>query len=205
MKKGETVKVKKGITDPDTGLNIEGYIGRITEYIAKDLVSIEWDSISLQNLTDDFISSAIEDGCDYLTYNIGIKEVEPCAARDKPVDVLKAVKVLTDKWDDFEIFGEDAAFIEEVDEAGGWYIYLTDHLTFPFKAEAIERSGTVKAGTIINVHEIFDTDDLRGIIIKGKISRRTVYFPLCELMVTEKKDNANQHLVYLYREYFWNS
>ena len=203
MKVENTVKVKKGITDPDTGLNIAGYVGRIKKHKAKDIVNIEWDSISLQSLPDDYIRSAIEDGCDYLTYNIGTNEIELCKARDTPTDVLKAARILSDKWHNLEVHGELAEIISEIEEEG-WYSYLYDNLIFPFKAEVVDGSGGLKDGTIINVQGIEDEDDHYGIIIKGKIGRRTVHYTLAELEVVEGENKDNQGLVELYKEYFWN-
>jgi len=75
-------------------------------------VNIEWDSISLQSLPDTYIRSAINEGCDYLTYNIEPKDLELCAARDIPADIVKVARKLGEKWDNLEVFGELADLIE---------------------------------------------------------------------------------------------
>ena len=116
MKVGDSIKIIDGIIDPDTGIQLDGFVGRIKEYLASNLVNIEWDSISLQSLPDTYIRSAINEGCDYLTYNIEPKDLELCAARDIPADIVKVARKLGEKWDNLEVFGELADLIETIVE-----------------------------------------------------------------------------------------
>ena len=77
----------------------------------------------MQNLSDEYIRSAINGGCDYLTYNIEPKDIEICVARDTSTEVIKMIRKLADKWDNVEEFGELADLIEEIEEEG-WEEYL---------------------------------------------------------------------------------
>ncbi|MEM1119536.1 MAG: calcium-binding protein [Bacteroidota bacterium] len=203
MKVGNTVKIKAGILDPDTDLLVGGFVGRIKEYLASDLVNIAWDSISLQKLSDTYIRSAIDEGCDYLSYNIGTEELEVCEARDTPADVLRVIRELATKWDRVEEFGDLAELIEEIEEEG-WEEYLTEEITFPFMAEPSDKYGKFRSLGKVKILSIHDEDDHYGLIMRCKKGRSTVYVPLCELEATNRESDHTKGLIDLYREYFWN-
>ena len=56
FKIGNSVKVKSNVKDTDFNISIEDWQGRISEIIASDnVVSIKWDSITLQNMPSSII------------------------------------------------------------------------------------------------------------------------------------------------------
>ena len=64
FKKGESIRVKQGISDPDyPSIDINGWQGRIVEFDGEDedgeLYIIAWDSISLRNMDSEVILDAI--------------------------------------------------------------------------------------------------------------------------------------------------
>ncbi len=201
MKVGDVVKIKDGNIDPDTGMKLDGFIGRIKEYLASNLVNIEWDSVSLQNLPDTYIRSAIHGGCDYLTYNIESKDLELCVARDMPADVIKAVRRLGEKWDKVESFGGLAEVMEEIEEEG-WDNFLTEAIDFPFKATYFGSFKGVKRTDIVKVHRVHSEDDHYGILMNCKVGRITYHLPLCELDVDGDENQETLDAVDLYKEYF---
>ena len=203
MKVGDSIKIKKGIKDPDTGLQLDGFIGRIKEKLGSDLINIEWDSKSLEQLPDTYIRSAIEGGCDYLSYNIELKEVEKCEARDTASNVSKMVIELSAKWHNLEVFGELAELIEEIEEMG-WDDYLEKEITFPFKATYEDEYNKYGKDAIMKVHSIHDFDDHYGFITKCKFGRKTIYLNMCELTAEPEEPEATINAVELYKEYFWN-
>lgn len=203
MKVGDFIKVKKGITDPDTNMDIGGFVGQIKKYLASNLLNIAWDSISLQNLSDDFIRGAINDGCEYLTYNIGPEDVELCKARDTPSDMVKAIRVLGEKWDKLEIFGDLEELIEEIEEEG-WSNYLEEQITFPFTASHEGEYGMYGYRDNVKVLKIHEEDYEHGLIMKCKIDHSTMYFPLAELIADDDSSDGTKAAVSLYREYFWD-
>ncbi len=88
MKKGDSVKVKKGVMSPDyDDLKIEGWQGRIKE-LDYDTVMIELDSITLDCLNKDYIIDSIVEGTDYSCINLDIDDVEPAKSRDTQNDTL---------------------------------------------------------------------------------------------------------------------
>ena len=204
MKVGDSIKIIDGIIDPDTGIQLDGFVGRIKEYLASNLVNIEWDSISLQNLPDIYIRSAINEGCDYLTYNIEPKDLELCVARDTPADVVKMVRKLGEKWDKLEIFGDKAELIEEIQEGVGFWDYLEEQIDFPFMATYEDEYRKYEDRDKVKVLKIDNFDDHYGLLMKCKIGRRQYIFPLCELSANDGESEQTKAAVDLYREYFWN-
>ncbi|MCR9286120.1 MAG: calcium-binding protein [Bacteroidetes bacterium] len=75
------------------------------------------------------------------------------------------------------------------DEEDKWWQYLQENLQFPFKAVVSEGGfyGDISKAKIIEVHSLDISDSDFGIIMKGKKSRTTVDYPLCDLEAAEIK------------------
>ena len=98
MKRGDSVKVKKGIMSPDyDNLSIEGWQGRVVE-IDGDTVEIEWDSITLENMSKDYIVESIIGGEEYTHICLDKDEVEPTKPRDTQKDTLLKQQVIGIKY-----------------------------------------------------------------------------------------------------------
>lgn len=102
LKVGDSVRVKEGIACPDMqDLVIGGWQGRISE-ISKDdsdnlLIYIEWDSITLENMPDIFISDSEENGLYFTGMSLFDNEVELVKSRDTKEDIDKAIKKIHDE------------------------------------------------------------------------------------------------------------
>src|SRR4028118_1113136 len=102
MKKGDNVKVKQGILDPDLNqFDMSGRQGRITNITSdneSDLIEIAWDSITLKQLPKEFIENSIEDGYDYSVMSLGKDDIELTKPRDKGSDVEKQKKTIENHY-----------------------------------------------------------------------------------------------------------
>ena len=102
MKKGDNVKVKQGILDPDLNqFDMSGWQGRITNITSdneSDLIEIAWDSITLKQLPNEFIENSIEDGYDYSVMSLEKDDVELTKPRDKESDVEKQKKTIENHY-----------------------------------------------------------------------------------------------------------
>ncbi|MBF0538903.1 MAG: hypothetical protein HQL03_11715 [Nitrospirae bacterium] len=100
IKVGDCVKVKKGVSDPDfADSSIEGWHGRIIDFVKTDdsevdkdnpVIDIEWDSITLRGMTDDYIDKCEEDDLDCLSMYLRLCDVERVKPRDTAYDVKEA-------------------------------------------------------------------------------------------------------------------
>ncbi len=67
FKVGYTVRVRKGVKDPDYGFDIGGWQGEIEDIEKGDnpLVHIQWDSETIRNMPDKLLKACDEDNLDY--------------------------------------------------------------------------------------------------------------------------------------------
>lgn len=215
---GDCVRVKAGTKDPDFGIDMEGWQGRVlgadTE-AGETVVHIHWDSITLRNMPVSMIEQCKERGLDWAEMGLDAREVEPAKSRDTEQDVAKIKAELANEYG-WSALGEEGKRIRKVlagvnqddimDALGAWEEHLEEKLTFPFEAEVTEfqERGPLRGGDKVIVAGISDvTDDLYGIIVDLKVGRRKYAFPLCDLEATDKK-SANYQLVNDYATWFAN-
>ncbi len=84
---GESVVVKSGILDPDFGLDISGWQGRIEEVDDGDTVFIRWDSITLQGTGMAIIIRCENENLDWQVMTLDKDDIEGSTARDSETDV----------------------------------------------------------------------------------------------------------------------
>jgi hypothetical protein len=216
IKIGDSVVVKPGVLDPDFGVDIGGWQGRISEIgpSRRDTVLIHWDSITLENMPTSIIRRSEEQGLDWACIGLERHEIELTNPRDTQQDVQRAIKALSAEhaW---SFLGEEGQRIREVlagvdvdDEMGAldaWEEYLEANLIFPFEAEVDEyqEKGPLQAGDRVKVTGIGLVDDLYGIIVDLRRGRRKYAFPLCDMVVVEE-DSPNHQIVHDYRTWFAN-
>ena len=218
FKVGDSVVVKPAISDPDFGINIGGWQGRISGMDADKrgqfFISIQWDSITLKNMPGSVIEQCEERGLAWTEIVLAAKEVELTTPRDTEEDVAKAVAKLATKYA-WSYLGEQGKRIQQAlasvdpdDEMAAleaWEEYLEGTLTFPFQAEIDEwqERGPLQAGDRVKVTGIDLVDDLYGIIVDLRHERRKYAFPLCDLEVVDE-NSPNYQIVEDYRVWFAN-
>ncbi|MFP4346161.1 MAG: calcium-binding protein [Anaerolineales bacterium] len=213
MKKGDVVRVKSGVQDVDSGIDIGGWQGRVTE-VTPEYVMVAWDSLTLRAMPLEVIAESEEQGVDWTGYGFGSDELERAEARDTPADVEKALAELEQghAWD---WLGPEGELIQKVllgtnprDYYGQikvWYEYLQARLTFPFEAQVDEHQdrGPLHFGDRVRVHGLILADDLYGVIVRLRLSRKQYDFPLADLAVLDES-SENHALVQAYRVWFAN-
>lgn len=217
FKVGASVVVKPGVQDPDFGVEIGAWQGRISEIGPagnQDAVMIAWDSITLRNMPDSVIVQSAEQGLDWSSMGLQVHEVELVGPRDTEEDVAQAIEDLSERhawsWlgEDGVRIGEILAGVDPDDEMAllhRWEKYLRRHLRFPFEAEIAEyqERGPLQSGDRVTVRKIFDVDDLHGIIVLLTHRRREYHFPLCDLEVVDES-SPNYEPVMDYAIWFAN-
>lgn len=236
FKIGQCVIVKPGVKDPDLGTDIGGWQGRVRDIeIGEDnkpLVTFEWDSISLKQLTGTAIQHSEEEGLDWTAMSLYPEEIEHARPRDTQAEVEELIKEISSEhaWDYRDEQGrriqqvlkdivdvdedEDEEYDEEDDEEAddddleafdAWKNYLEGRLKFPFEAEVSEYQdrGPLQSGNKVTVLGIEDYEDLYGILVKIKKGARTYIFPLCDLEAKDK-NTPNYTLVDDYAVWFAN-
>jgi hypothetical protein len=167
MKKGDSVKVKQGILDPDLNqFDMSGWQGRIiniTREKASEIVEIAWDSITLKQLPEEYIKDSLEEGYDFATMFLGKEDVELAQPRDTQTDVEKQLAKTNEQYQHYA-FGEEekriAAILSDDDlevteeKQDIYFDYLQKHIqkgvmltgteTFPWEEKYLFGGGSKK-------------------------------------------------------------
>src|SRR2546425_4860193 len=212
---GESVVVKPGVTDPDTGRDIGGLQGRISAIFDEaEILTIQWDSLTLKSIPPAHIAWSEEEGLSWSEMNLSPDEVESVAARDTEDDVAAATAELESQTSWLYLGGEQGKRIQAiVNRAVGhsplaafraWHAYLEEHLVFPLAATVVEyQRGPVRQGARVKVLDITFLDETYGTIVAVKQKDGVYELPLCDLKVTDADVEIRQ-LVEDYAVWFAN-
>src|SRR6266540_711710 len=217
LKIGDSVVVKPGVKDPDTGGDISGWQGRVSdfdEYEGEPTVMIVWDSVTLKNMPLSVVEFSEEKGLDWRVMGLSVNDVDLTSARDTEKDVEKALAEIDQHMRWLGPDEEDKRIQKVLDgiaphdttkQFRAWKKYLREKLKFPFEAEVHEYQdrGPLRAGDRVNVKGISLVDDHYGIIVELMVGRRRYDFPLCDLEVTDQQ-SANYQPVKDYAIWFAN-
>jgi hypothetical protein len=217
LKLGDSVVVNPGVKDPDTGANIGGWQGRISDIAQGDsetLISVAWDSVTLKEMPRSVIEYCEEEGLDWRVMRLGASQVAPAPLRDTEEDVEDAIDEIESR-STWLFLGEEGSRIQKVLDGinpddtfgiwGAWEKHLYENLEFPFEAEIVEhvRRGPLRIGDRVIVRGMSDFDDAYGIIVKVTKGPNSYEFTLCDLEVTDKK-SKNYQLVKDYAVWYAN-
>ena len=112
---GQSVVVKPGVTDPDTGNDISGWQGRIRAFYDEEAtLAILWDSLTLKSMSPKHIAWCEEEGLSWTEMNLSVEEVEPVAARDTEKDVTATIKEIESKTGWLYLGGEQGKRIQQI-------------------------------------------------------------------------------------------
>lgn len=91
---GDSVVVKAGVVDPDFGIDIGGWQGRVKELDDDDTVFIAWDSVTLRQMGLDLIIRCENENLDWEVMTLSQTEVEKTTSRDSEEDVIWVTNAL---------------------------------------------------------------------------------------------------------------
>ena len=91
---GDSVVVKSSIIDPDYGIDISGWQGRIEEADDGETVFIRWDSITLRKISRDIIIRCENENLDWELMTLDKEDIEVSTARDSEADVNRIASQL---------------------------------------------------------------------------------------------------------------
>jgi hypothetical protein len=209
FKKGDCVRVKNGVFDPDyPEIDISGWQGRIEEYEGEgedggDLYTISWDSISLRSLDSQIIMDSLEEGIDYTMMALLEEDLEPANARDTEEDVVFAIAELEEAYFWSEL-GEQGDRIRDLlsqikstdvtDVLNHWKKYLESNLSFPLKVIYVgESTDGMSEGAKMTINALDSVEEENGIIALVQFAKGNKMVPLCDFDV-EVETEANQAL-----------
>jgi len=219
LKTGQSVKVKKGIFCPDDPeFDLSGWQGRIID-IGEDengetTIDIVWDSITLKEMSEEYIVKCETDGLDWASMYLFPSDVEQVNERDSKKDTDKIHNEIENRFGWIGM-GEEGIRIQAVVNSAKnssdreimktWGNYLEKHLKFPFESvvEGYHGKLPIRQGDKLRIFSIKLVDDDYGVIVSCKSGNSRFDIPLADIAaVDENSDNA--HHIHDYRVWFAN-
>jgi len=220
LKIGDSVIVNQGVKEPDLeAFELGGWQGRVTEIDTKSnkdniLITVEWDSITLNQIPSDYIIQSEIDGFSWSSMVLYDSNLEKTTPRDKIKNVEKAIDELSDKYY-WSSLGEEGVRISKVlqgvkpdDEMKSlqkWVEHLDKELTFPIPAIVVESEdyGSINSGDEVIIKSLTHIVDMYGVIASIRLNGKKSEYPLCDLEVLDKTKSDFQ-LIDDYRIWFAN-
>ena len=199
-KRGDCVVVKEGVLEPEhEEMSISGWQGRVTmafEFEERDMLEIEWDSITLQNLPDDYLLEGEREGLEWSKIWLYPEDVEPTEPRDQIADCRRVQTEIASRpvmlypEASLGLIEEVLAGIDGEDPMAcvqAWHDYLTLTLKFPFEARASEEptGGPIRLGDLVEVICIRRIESDYGILVQVRHRRHDYLLPLTALEVSD--------------------
>lgn len=203
---GAAVIVKVGIKEAETGVDMSGWQGRISDVDEEhNLLTVEWDSITLRALPPTYIEQSEENGYSWDQYFLLSTDVIPATARDTEADVAAAIVELERLYAWIALGPEGKAIqavLKDVDPAdtvaaiNTWEKHLKRVLRFPFKAVIAEfqEHGRLQAGDQIQVRTLAESNERYGLLVEIQSQHGIALFPLCDLEVANHKSPNYAHV-----------
>lgn len=202
----DSVVVRPEVAHPELGTDLQGWQGRVTEVNlgeeVGELVCVEWDSYTLQNMPPAYIEEAEAEGLDWTRTWLLPEALLPVEPRDTPADATRAATELSQRYE-WSFLGEQGLRIQQVlagrtddtEALKTWTEYLGENLAFPFDAEVIDfqEQGPLQTGDLVTVNRIRMVDDAHGIIVAVTQAGNHYDFPLYDLEVVD--DNSHNYLL----------
>ena len=199
---GDCIVVKPGVKDPDSGMDIAGWQGRVTEIQSyqpgKMTITFQWDSLSLKRMPASTIRRCEENGLDWTSMGLYLEEIERAEPRDTQDDVDALIEELSAEhaWDYLGKQGQRIhQVLYEVDEDDEmeafetWLEYMEAHLKLPFEAivSKSQDHGPMHSGDRVTVTGFEGVFDSYGILVNIKVRGSAYVFPLCDLKAVNQK------------------
>lgn len=201
FKKGNIVKVKQGVLDPDFGDNIGDWQGKISD-VDGDLVCIDLDNTTLSICPDKYIQRCEEDGLDWEQIYLSAENVELAIPRITPANLtnIKEAIHLKHQWDHLgkstskrihEVLN-NTNITDEYEVMGAWKQYFNNNLSFPFDAEISEHQAQepLKQGDNVRIYGVVGNDEHYGVIVNVRRGEKSYECPLCIVEVKDKKSSS---------------
>ena len=94
LRVGSPVVVKPDVVDPDLGIDITGWQGRVLEIDYGGTALIRWDSITLREMSKELLIQCENEDLDWELMTLDMTDIEHARARDSEADVSRTANQL---------------------------------------------------------------------------------------------------------------
>lgn len=202
FKEGSSVKIAKRIYDPETGIALGGFIGRIEEIFLGEnsevMYEVELDSISVNKLPSIYVKEMVVEEEDFQNFNIAETSLKKCQARDTKEATYGAFRTLFHQY----LWHHLAESTQERFQAillqkpalmdyENWEIYLKKQLKFPMN---VKSRGLLefRKGEKLYITKLAGYNEEVGLIADVDYRNRPGNYPLYDLMPVTKNKQLQQ-------------
>lgn len=201
---GDSVSVKEDTEHPgDISVDIAGWQGRIQEKSetedGKTLLTIAWDSRTLEQMPHDYIADSERDGLSWHNLRLHADDVRFAQPRDTEKQVKRKKKEL---WEQYRWYGfgeQGERILEVLDEVElsdrracleRWKGYLDEYLDYPVGARICDdvRISSEVRGDEVSILGITFLDDAMGLIVDVQSPNNYSEIPLINLCVDQSSN-----------------
>jgi hypothetical protein len=218
IKLGSSVKVKKGVTDPNGNVQqkMDNWQGWVIEMYNENTPNVEllvaWDSVTLMQLDRAALINFEEEGFhEWDTIRLSANDVEIT----KPRDTIKQTQAAAEELNNtiyWEAMGDEGALIAQIlgdaetekECLEAWKNYLNEKLILPFDAEyCSEFDKGIPNDAEVKVLKMHGIDEEYGIMVNINYENQTHTVPLFDLIVADL-DADNYDALEIYDVWFGN-
>lgn len=199
---GDSVRVRAGVIEPESGTDLSGWEGRVKEMAADpesgSLVAwVEWDSLTLKQLTPGLIRRLQSADADWIGQAMEVRDLVDAEPRDTlaQTDQERTELLAHYTWTDldkqgkriYRILRDAFAANPQFTCLEAWESYLSTALRFPFMARVVveQDSGPLSLDMEVEVLEPSGIDPDNGIFVLVQRGGRSFVFPLSDLAVDD--------------------
>ena len=212
--KGDGVRVKPGITHPETESDLSGWKGRIGSVNDDEActVTIQWESLTLKSIPSSLIRRCELQEISWSETALSAQDVEAAVIHDTEEERTATIAALTSWYSWWNWHPEQVKRIQQVVKRAeghdlfapdrAWHAYLEDHLAVPFLARIVEDlPGPALQDKEVKVTKVFFLDETHGTIVSTRQKRRVYHLPLYALKALDA-DAQTQQLIDDYALWF---
>lgn len=212
FKVGDKVRVKDGLQDTDyPDIPLSGWAGKIAKVHDDGMYTIRWSRETLAAIHPVVKRRSEKDGTVLEEYWLGGDDLEPDLGGplqiEQPTEIATKRLSLKDQDDRirmvFDLTSNDPLPAVNDETLEAYHKFLSENMTFPFRAEHGAEYGHSEPATIIRLRDPDEEptiDETSGILCEAKVEGKVVTLPLGEL------DDAkpNRQLIDDYGYWFHN-
>ena len=202
FKEGASVKIAKRVYDPETGIALGGFIGRIEEIFLGEnsevMYEVELDSLSVNKLPSAYVKEMVTAEEDFQNFNIAETGLKKCQARDTNEDTHGAYRTLLHQYlwyylDESTQKRFQTILLQKTElmDYENWEIFLRNQIKFPVN---VKSRGMLefRKGERLYITKLEGYNEEVGLIVNVDYRNRPGNYPLYDLMPVAKDKQLQQ-------------
>ncbi|MFT6319267.1 MAG: hypothetical protein ACJAT4_000184 [Granulosicoccus sp.] len=189
FKIGSSVQVNKNVNaEFDSNINMKNWEGRVIDAYRNeegDIYEVEFDSITMQNMPQDYIEKLVEFDYDFSEYQFSPNDLIKAKSRDTQTETNSSYRqnlhqykwYYLDEDEDKELMLRIMTQMPEESDEENWKLYFRNNLSFPFDGE-VKGMFHLAPNSKVEVIGLDGWDEFGGMIVVIKNQKMVTQHPL---------------------------